>query len=483
MSNELHTAAADKNGFSKVKELIEANPSIINDKHTEYGTTAICFAAQSGSIETLEYLIAQGATLFADKEEQNLLYWASQNSAEVIAYVTNPKNKLIEQFQDGTTYFHAAILAGDIEYVEKELTILPELFHEANNKSQSSLYWALLCKQPDLVLLFTHLIGSKIASEEKGWTEALDNFIDCYTKARKKDFESAKESLETMLGYCKLLPEGCHEAKYYLVQLKLLLAYAYFDCKDYEKAREIAIEAQDQELKEIKHFTKEQDENLCYLINLFILLIKAKDKGLSIKPAENGAKSFYMAMIDQLQSLNDPQYENLTLEDLQSTIYKHILENMDYYQDIIGDVEVWFNELIQKDTVPCQIAILALSRAFDKTLYVFHSRTDETFIYRRPHSCPVLKFSYWDDHLYYSLHDNSKFVPEDYIEFEIAGSPKDDFVKKEIASTPKEGERTKKSQGKTRSNVTNDNSFFLPGEQTLSTANKEKKEESNALRI
>lgn len=209
MPNELHSAASDKNGFEEVKRLVNKDPSIINEKHTIHGTTAIEFAAQSGSLETLQYLLQQGATITADDKTENLLYWASDNKdPEVIHYIANPDNKIIEQFEDGTTYFHAALVTGKMDEVKQQIEQNNSLLFSKNNKSQFSSHWALLSKHEELIGYVFDKFGLRLAAITNSKSQRLlfDSILRCVKVSVFSDIlvDGVFEKMENLLAY---LPE------------------------------------------------------------------------------------------------------------------------------------------------------------------------------------------------------------------------------------------------------------------------------------
>src|SRR5215216_302699 len=122
MFNRIHELAATKGSLEKIKALLMEDAYLLERPHSSYKTTPVYFAAQKGDLETLLFFIEMGADLNAkNAEDYNLLFFAMQNNAEIREYVANPKNKLIEQFNDDTTYFHALVVMGNHDEVNRLL--------------------------------------------------------------------------------------------------------------------------------------------------------------------------------------------------------------------------------------------------------------------------------------------------------------------------------------------------------------------------
>ena len=160
MPYELHIAAADKkNGYLKVKQLIEEKPveeqsAYVNCIHPDHLSKPVDWAAQSGSLKTLRYLIKVAhADLHASVHTHNLLFWALENSKKIIQYVARPN--IIQQFQDGTTDLHAAIAIGNLNKVKK-LAKHPGRINEKNSRDETSLFWAVKAENRKIASFIVH---------------------------------------------------------------------------------------------------------------------------------------------------------------------------------------------------------------------------------------------------------------------------------------------------------------------------------------
>jgi len=150
MPNELHNAAKDPSivGLNKVKKLIREGADV-NERHSQYTTTPVAFAVQSGSLLTLEALVRANASLDASKDERNLFLYALFNRPEVIEYLSKPH--IYTKFNDGTTDLHAAALAGRVDEVKAILDQDPNRIKEKSLHGASALYWAVLARQEEVV--------------------------------------------------------------------------------------------------------------------------------------------------------------------------------------------------------------------------------------------------------------------------------------------------------------------------------------------
>jgi hypothetical protein len=118
----------------------------VNEKDPDFNApdstsakTAVDFAALSGNVDVLQYLIEEmHVNLNAEQRDKNLFYFAMQNSsAAVKKYVSDPDKKIWEQFKDKTSELHAAVLGNRIEEVVQILQTNPARLIEENQKEQS----------------------------------------------------------------------------------------------------------------------------------------------------------------------------------------------------------------------------------------------------------------------------------------------------------------------------------------------------------
>ncbi len=192
MPNELHNAAKDPSvdGWNKVKKLIREGADV-NERHSQYGTTPVAFAAQSGSLLTLKELVRARASLDASKDERNLFLYALFNRPEVIKYLSKPD--IYTQFNDGTTDFHAAALAGRVDEVKLILDQNPDRIREKSHHGVTALYWAVLARQEDVVQCITNHPAYQTLSKDEidenarnisnGLNDIANHYVDIHQTA------------------------------------------------------------------------------------------------------------------------------------------------------------------------------------------------------------------------------------------------------------------------------------------------------------
>lgn len=434
MPNELHAAAADKNGFNTVKTLLEANPELINDKHSDYGTRAVDFAAQTGSLETLEYLIGQNAIIDARGEKYNVLYWACENSQDVIDYVTNPDNKLIEKFNDGTTYFHAAIVAGKNEEIRQQLHEHPELAYLENDKSECSFNYALRAKNKEILVSLINLLGNDLLLQGSQWQKSLNTLFKMAISS-KAIFEDYLDLFKKLNTYCNLALLEDSESpvlNYYAIRINDYLAWLHFRKEDLHEAKPYFKKAVER-FEEVKDFLpKKRQESLFNRLSRFQaelhLAIEVNQRGLKCMQGALDASSFYTAMIDGLHQLNHGAYANITVDELRTVAFNHVSNNRDFYELFIdGDMACYLKDIMRAETSPDQLVITALSREFNMTFYTLNSRSSAPEIIKPHNPSALLKFAYLEHYCYYPLSVVAELKPVIAIETEINGAGEDNF--------------------------------------------------------
>lgn len=191
--DELHFAAGDKkNGYLKVKQLIEEMPletrhGYVNHIHPDHLTRPVEWAAQSGSLKTLKYLIEiEKVDLDASHSNHNLLYWALENTEDIIDYVSQPS--IIEQFKDGTTDLHAAAASGKLEQVKK-LIKRSKRINEKNIRGETPLFWAVKANRNEIIDFIAHHPAFKSVPEKIKWDPLHRHFA-------KKHFSRANQYYE-----------------------------------------------------------------------------------------------------------------------------------------------------------------------------------------------------------------------------------------------------------------------------------------------
>lgn len=129
MPGKLHLAAADAaNGFLLVKELLETTKIDPNEKD-ENGLRPLEYALQSGSLDTVEYLIE---TAHLTLENNSYLEMAQKNSADVQIYVADKflNNEL-----------HRAAYLGFVEEILAILSKSPRQILENSASHKNLFYW------------------------------------------------------------------------------------------------------------------------------------------------------------------------------------------------------------------------------------------------------------------------------------------------------------------------------------------------------
>ena len=118
----LYQAAGNpKNGATEIKAIIEkTNLNVSEIKDPAYKPANA--AATTGSLSTLKYLIEECAADIDAKDSDNLFICALKRP-EHLRYLTNPRFKIYEKFNDGTNDLSAAIMRGDGVYIRKTIPI------------------------------------------------------------------------------------------------------------------------------------------------------------------------------------------------------------------------------------------------------------------------------------------------------------------------------------------------------------------------
>lgn len=419
MNNRLHNAAADKNGFALVTEIIEQDKTSVNLRHTEFGTRPAAFAAQSGSVETLQYLIKNDAILDASgPNEKNLLEWALQNTQEMIEYIAAPENHFIEKFQDGTTAFHAAIAAGRIDEVKKALEENPSLLFEENDKGLSPLDWVFLAERYEIGDSLINHIGYFLLSEDHD-NEDYSHSIDCLCKytedlCRIDEIARAIEVMSKLLFYCLQaeLPEQliiklyCQIALLHLDKNDLSLADLSIAQENYRLAKELYSNQNNEDGS-----SSDADSNEQQLENVkaeLTLSLAASERGFRCQNMKADGACFYHALADQL-SLQDGKFEEAVQDQLRELVVRHLTENESLYAPFVDNqknsqFQSYLESIRRPDYWVDHLAIQALSREFNATFVIIRSDERKPDIIRQAEPAAVLYFGYITDRHYQSLH-------------------------------------------------------------------------------
>lgn len=234
IGGQIHAAASDaKNGYKKVKELIEEHGVNVNEEHHLDQHLPIRNAVEHGSVATVKYMVEKGALLTTKpkkelieehdsvatvKYEDNLLYYAIFNSPAVCSYVAEQ----FARFNDKTTALHAQI-ASSPERVSKKLTaqLAALTKKELEDDQGKSLYWATLAGNAALVemMLMLHKqlsVAVNLSLFRKALTERLNKIpLDNTEELSKLAYfytlipNRSRDDIEAMIGIYEKL------AKYY----------------------------------------------------------------------------------------------------------------------------------------------------------------------------------------------------------------------------------------------------------------------------
>jgi hypothetical protein len=137
VSDITNTGLEVKNFF-----IINHTRNIDVDAYNSGGIKPVEAAAKKGSVSSLDYLIfKKQADISADETRPNLLELALTNP-RMIRYLTWPELELWKKFNDGTSDFLRAVIAGRISTVMMFLNANPNRIYDANIRYQNAFYWA-----------------------------------------------------------------------------------------------------------------------------------------------------------------------------------------------------------------------------------------------------------------------------------------------------------------------------------------------------
>lgn len=169
MPNELHYACR-YGKLENVQILVKDNPSLVNQFDMEYEIYPIYWAAQSGHLEIIQFLLDKGAKT-SDPQSLgfNLLLWAcrcadAKKRQEILEYIYLNFDKF--KFADGTSQLHVAAALGNIDQCTKQITELSV----PNAVGVTPFYYSLLMRQGGII----ELINLSINDSEK----YLANYFD-----------------------------------------------------------------------------------------------------------------------------------------------------------------------------------------------------------------------------------------------------------------------------------------------------------------
>lgn len=447
MPNELHLAAQDKSGLKIVVQLLKKNPELINQKHSESQMTAIEYAAQSGSIETVQYLLQKGANIDASDGRENIFYWASFNTADVMQYLTNPENQILEKLKDKTTYFHALILEGNEEQVITELVEIPELITQANNKGQTAIFWAYLYKNEAILEFLLNMLAIQMDTNASTYKILA---LNTYQLSQiERTFNDAISLLEKTIENLKALP-STDKLEMAQINLTFLITFLYIENKNQELGekyhskftelcteftmklkkrlesnKHIPINELEKEIKKIPNRLNAIEE----LIARLHLARQTIQRGIQCVPKNY---DFYNALAAQLKTLNNPTYANINSEALRTMALQHIQKYKKIYQQYLSE---GIGFMLDKGIygLPEMLAIPALSRALKMSFCTFKSKTDEPAIIKQENAKAIIPFAFVQTKEQSGYYVDLKMLPnykaELSLELEVQSAISDDFFK------------------------------------------------------
>ncbi|MFA6303882.1 MAG: ankyrin repeat domain-containing protein [Legionella sp.] len=387
MANELHDAAANVHGLKLVKQLIEEKKFNVNDHHTITSNRPVDYAAQSGSLETLEYLIEEAKVdLNASHRRYNLLFWAQQNKTEVLEYVINPQNHIIEQFGDGTTRLHVAALTGQIDEIHNLLRFKPSRIRECDTRGNTAIYWAALADSPTTInALTTHpaFIHSKNASK---FDPMFRGHIDrrLVTLSLNGEKITPSNSIKIYKEVIRCVEQIRHKNKrdhsVYLDSLHSL-SDNYLQENNYTEAIAMGIKAvlycgklSDNLADKISWLTSAH-QNLQHIRSKDSLQKEARKWGFVCTNVPEDGNCFFSACLEQFK-LHSLTTANFTVSQLRAQTVNFMSQNFDQFIDFIEeDAEEYLNAIEKDGAWVDHLVILAFSRCFNVNIVIL--RNDE----------------------------------------------------------------------------------------------------------
>lgn len=449
MSNKLHKAAADKeNGHIKVKELIEQRNKDVNAFHTQSNTKPVDFAAQAGSLLTLKYLIeVANANLDASQNEHNLLFWALQNTSDIMEYLTDPALQLFQRFNDGTTNLHIAALTGQLEQVKKILADNPFRINDTDSRGNTALYWAALNDKPSIIhFILTHTAFLQLPNPDKcdslfrGNIERLNRLLI--------DFED-QDDLGKTIELCKETIQCCDQIHTKNDNDYYRLVNAYNNLGRFYSEQNHITEGINAVEKAIMYCGKMSDsfenKSICLentLENLGFINLKqdlakeAKKWGFECQDVAMDGNCFFTAVVEQLKTKTDVDCSDLTHQEIRTQTVDHLSEYMDqYYEFINEDPEEFLNTMQEAGTWADHIVILAFSRKFNVNIVLIKSNGTDPQIFKQPHPQATLYLGYIVELHYQSLCHRPDWVADQSIATKIQQAELDPFTEKQALST------------------------------------------------
>jgi hypothetical protein len=167
-TNNLSALIYNEPGFIDLKpagNIQDENPLAVARKKLRL----VEFAAESGSLSTLQFIIEElHVDLSAVAGQPNLAERALSNSVEVRDYLLDPQAKRWLKFNDGTTDLLAHIIAERFQDALDILNENPDKICQMNNRNQNIFYW---CK---IITVFIQRSSNTAPEKNNRYQIALD---------------------------------------------------------------------------------------------------------------------------------------------------------------------------------------------------------------------------------------------------------------------------------------------------------------------
>lgn len=398
MANELHEAAANVHGLELVKQLIEQNNFNINERHTITSNRPVDYAAQSGSLETLEFLIEEAKVdLNASNRRFNLLFWAQQNNSEVLEYVINPENHIIEQFGDGTTRLHVAALTGQINEIHNLLRLKPSRIRECDTRGNTALYWAALADSPTTINALTShpaFIHLKNTSKfDPMFRGHIDRFLVTLSLHDEKTTSSNRIKIEKEIIRCleQIRHKNRIDHSVFLASLHSLTDN-YLQENNYTEATAMSIKAVlycgelSDNISDKISWLKNAHKHLQQINSKDSLRKEARKWGFVCTNVPEDGNCFFSACLEQFK-LNSLNTANFTISQLRAQTVNFMSQNIDQFIDFIDeDAEEYLDRMEKDGAWVDHLVVLAFSRCFNVNIVILRNDEAEPTIIKQAHA-------------------------------------------------------------------------------------------------
>ncbi len=418
VANRLHKAAASKTGFETVRKLITEGADI-EAPHTKYQAKPIAFAAQTGSLDTLKFLIETAkASLDASQCEHNILHWAKENTPDVWEYLVCPEHKLIEQFKDGTTYLHCAALQGDIDKMEILLTENPGSIGDTDIHGNNVLDCAALNGHFSAVWwLRNHPHYPILAAKDSfGFDRTLRLLSQhVYNSSKKSTVHDALEAIR----YIQQIIHKTEDDYSALADYYLDLGRFYTELQNFDKAKDMQQKGVFYAVK-----VKSNPSLLLDLQELWLNIEKkqqhihttlkeqAKKWGFQCQETKADGSCFFHAVKQQMH-LHHVPLTFLTHLQLRTQCVNFIRRNLADYQLFMDqDPEAYLQNMLNPSEYADNLVLSACSRWLNMSFVVIKDNAPAPFIIRRPNPRATFYFGLIRELHYESLLRRDDWVPE-----------------------------------------------------------------------